>query len=152
MAPGTKNKARRAEAHPRFAPDALGVAHADDERITAHLRRRLGAKGWVFHEIVSDLVHIDVHVVPPSRRHPYHVLVTSGMSALPMTVPDTFEDPASFRFAELSMLLPPDWKLDEASLSDERFYWPIRLLKSLARVAFRDLLIAHLRSRPLSAE
>ena len=30
--------------------------------------------------------------------------------------------------------LPSDWKLDEESLQDEKWYWPIRLLKTLARL------------------
>ena len=36
--------------------------------------------------------------------------------------------------AELAIALPPDWKLDEESLKDERWYWPIGLLKVLARL------------------
>ena len=36
--------------------------------------------------------------------------------------------------AELVIALPPDWKMDEASLPDERWYWPFRLLKSTARL------------------
>ena len=36
--------------------------------------------------------------------------------------------------AELAIALPPDWKLDEGSMKDERWYWPFRLLKVLARL------------------
>ena len=32
------------------------------------------------------------------------------------------------------MTLPAHWQLDQASLDDERWYWPIRLLKTLARL------------------
>lgn len=36
--------------------------------------------------------------------------------------------------AELAIALPPDWRLDEESMKEERWYWPIRLLKVLARL------------------
>src|SRR5690606_27736593 len=58
-------------------------------------------------------------------------LVTSGMSDLPMSVP---EDAGCPGFAELMVTLPAGWKLDQASFQDENWYWPVRLLKSLARL------------------
>ena len=36
--------------------------------------------------------------------------------------------------AELAIALPADWKLNQESIQDERWYWPIRLLKALARL------------------
>ena len=36
--------------------------------------------------------------------------------------------------AELAVALPSDWKLDEESMKDERWYWPVGLLKILARL------------------
>lgn len=36
--------------------------------------------------------------------------------------------------AELAIALPPDWKLDQESMKDEKWYWPVRLLKTLARL------------------
>ena len=36
--------------------------------------------------------------------------------------------------AELVIALPPDWKLDGESMKEERRYWPIGLLKVLARL------------------
>src|SRR5258708_3310638 len=120
--------------HEAQAPPEPDVAHADDERLSAHLARCLGQKETVFHELVSDPVHIDVHIVPPGDGHPYHVLMTSGMSALPMNVPATLDDRDAWTHAELCMVLPAAWELDQAALDDERHYWPIRLLKSMARL------------------
>ncbi len=99
------------------------------EQISAHIEAHLGPVASVFHEILSDTVHIDVHVVPPTGSFPYTRLVTSGMSDLPMPVPDD-GTPA---YLELVATLPGDWKLDQPSLEDERWYWPVRLLKMLAR-------------------
>lgn len=99
------------------------------EEISGHITAHLGPVASVFHEIVSDTVHIDVHVVLPTEDFPYVRLVTSGMSDLPMSV----EDGETPRYLELVATLPGDWKLDQAALEDERWYWPIRLIKQLAR-------------------
>ncbi|HEX6787601.1 MAG TPA: suppressor of fused domain protein [Gaiellaceae bacterium] len=100
--------------------------------IDAHLDACFGkADRSVFHEVVSTSIHIDVHLVPPSDEFPVQRLVTSGMSEAPMTVPEGFDDTP---FAELTIALPPDWPMSDRAFSDERVYWPIRLLKSLARL------------------
>lgn len=110
------------------------VAHADDERITAHLTKTLGAPESVWHEIVSDRVHLDVHVVPAAKDRPFITLVTAGLSARPMTMPPDMKDKDEWKHAELCVFLPPDWPIAQASLPDERNYWPIRLLKTLGRL------------------
>lgn len=38
------------------------------ERISEHIEAHLGPIGSVFHELVSDLVHIDVHFLPANER------------------------------------------------------------------------------------
>jgi hypothetical protein len=48
-----------------------------------------------------------------------------------MTTPEGAEAP---KFVELLMTLPGDWRLDQASFEDEAWYWPVRLLKVLARL------------------
>lgn len=120
--------------HTHSTKAASGVAHADDERITKHLEESFRVEGMVFHEIVSDRVHLDVHAIPPTEEKPCYLLVTSGMSALPMDVPEEMEERAEWAHAELCVLLPPQWRLDQTSLEDERSYWPVRLLKTLARL------------------
>ncbi|WP_262922976.1 suppressor of fused domain protein [Hymenobacter cellulosilyticus] len=64
----------------------------------------------MFHEIISDKVHLDVHVVDPSKDFPFYTLVTSGMSDLPMAVPEGEEEA---RYAELCVLLPSTWQMPE---------------------------------------
>ncbi len=59
---------------------------------------------------------------------PYHILLSCGMNALPMKVP---EDIDSSPYAEVMILLPKEWNLDYDSFEDERNYWPIRLMKEL---------------------
>jgi Suppressor of fused protein (SUFU) len=102
------------------------------EAVTEHLARAFGDHGgMVFDEIVSPLVHIDVYSVPACRERDWTLLVTSGMAERPMTAPDGME---AYRLGELLLALPPEWPLDEDSLEEERWYWPIRLLKQLARL------------------
>jgi len=103
------------------------------EAISDHLDRYFGVHddAIVLHEMVSDLVHVDVHIVPPEGERSWTTLVTSGMAERPMTVPEGLED---HRHAELVLALPADWPLDQASYVDEANYWPVRLLKQLARL------------------
>lgn len=42
-----------------------------------------GVLAFVWHELVSDLVHLDVHVAEPTPARPYYTVVTSGMSDRP---------------------------------------------------------------------
>jgi hypothetical protein len=110
------------------------IATPDEEttaRIEAHLRTYVGDPWMVFHELVSDLVHIDVHIVQPTTERPFFTLVTSGMSARPMHVPEGLEH---LRYAEVLLCLPADWKLQEHDLEQEENYWPIRWLKIIARL------------------
>lgn len=104
-------------------PDAI-------QKLEAHLARFLGEPRMVWHEIVSDLVHVDVHEYPPRKDRPFTTLVTTGMSDRPMRVPD--EAPAP-RYAELLICLPEGWPMDREAFEDERNYWPIRALKAMAR-------------------
>ncbi len=109
--------------------------YTEDEMsaIEQHIQKTFGDFENVFHELVSPDIHVDICVVPPSEERDYYTLVTMGMGAHRMNVP---EDLAEYKLerAELVIALPPDWKLDGESLKDERWYWPIGLLKVLARL------------------
>jgi suppressor of fused protein SUFU len=107
-----------------------GEQPRDWEAIEAHVERHFGPIEMVYHELASEYVHLDVLQVPAHAGRPFHMLVTCGMSARPMTVPVG----AEARHAELVMGLPADWPLDEAAWRDERHYWPVRTLKQLARL------------------
>ena len=100
------------------------------EEISNHIEKHVGDIHMVFHEIVSDQVHIDVHWVKPSEQRPFHTLVTSGMSDKPMQTPD---DVDGFAHAELSICLPKTWRISEENFKEEENYWPVRWLKLLAR-------------------
>ncbi len=103
------------------------------EEIEQHLSKYIGEPDMVFHEIISDLVHIDVHWIKPSNKYPYNILVTSGMSDFPMTVPAEIEEAAEYERAELMIVLPADWKIGDKEFKDDNNYWPVYFLKMLAR-------------------
>jgi hypothetical protein len=128
----TKKSARRINrSEQRGMPRAKECDRRWAEAIEKHVARVVGPPRFVVHEIVSDFVHVDVHVVPPSKEKPFWFLFTTGMSALPMAVPHGA--PCS-PFAELSILLPPEWRCDLASWqASTRWGWPVRELISLAR-------------------
>ena len=103
------------------------------EAVEGHIEQYFGKVENVFHELVSPDIHVDICVVPPSEERDYCTLVTMGMGAHRMNVPEELAEYKLER-AELAIALPADWKLDQESMKDEKWYWPIRLLKSLARL------------------
>ena len=103
------------------------------EAVEGHIEEYFGKFENVFHELVSPDIHVDICVVPPSRERDYYTLVTMGMGAHRMNVPEELAEYKLER-AELAIALPADWKLDQESMKDEQWYWPIRLLKVLARL------------------
>lgn len=111
-----------------------GRVIADDpllvEELGAWIEQHIGPIASVFHETVSEAVHVDVYAVAPRAGREFWTLVTGGMSSRAMNVPDDGWAPA---FAELVMFLPPDWLVNKEAFGDERNFWPIRWLKLLAR-------------------
>ncbi len=127
--------------------DELWVDTPYAEEISNHVEKWLGPVEYVLHEIISDVVHIDILVVKPGASRPCYTLVTSGMSAKRMTVPEGRED---WALAELIITLPAsnaylaseerqsetdigmDEKLDFEA-SEPPGYYPVRQLKQFAR-------------------
>lgn len=123
--------------HQRLSEDLLlagtdeAIAEANRESLKHFVDSLFGLNYQVFHELISDIVHLDIYWMPPvPDRMPFQLLLSSGMSERAMTLPAG--RPFS-PYAELMLALPPDWQLDDASLKDNRWYWPIRWLKFLAR-------------------
>lgn len=115
--------------------DAPELAYGDEElieQLSNHIEAHIGPIKMVYHELISPYVHVDVHHVEPTPERPWHVLVTTGMSEKPMTTPAGVPDDC--RHAELLVSLPAEWKISEEAFKDERNYWPLHLLKQLARL------------------
>lgn len=108
------------------SPEAEGSL----EEISKHIGTHIGPVENVFHELISDTVHIDIHHVKATAEKPYHTLITSGMSDMPMNTPPEYD---ATKYLELMVTLPEDWPMDQEQLEKEEWYWPIRQLKFLAR-------------------
>lgn len=98
--------------------------------IEEHIKEYFGDFPTIFHETNSQDFICDIACIPPSPERNYYTLITIGMGAHIMNIPDTLEV-EEFGRAELLICLPPDWKLGENSAE---WFWPISLLKSLARL------------------
>ena len=100
------------------------------EVIENHIANYFGNFNNVIHEIVSPDIHVDICVIDPTPERNYYTLVTMGMGAHRMKVPKELRKMGLDR-AEVLITLPPDWDLKS---DDEKWYWPLRWLKILARL------------------
>jgi hypothetical protein len=104
-----------------------------NDALLQHLARHVGAITTVFEEIVAGDPKLDVVHIGSTLLRRYEVVVTRGMSSRPMAVPPDCKEP---RFAELLAILPKGWPVRQSAFGSESNYWPIRLLKTLARHPF----------------
>jgi len=124
---------QKKNAEKEFSP--LLYSNEEMDVIDRHIGKYFGAYKNVFHEIVSPDIHVDIVIIEPTVKRNYYVLVTMGMGAWKMEIPPELKKYRIDR-AELLVCLPPDWKLD--SLDDEKWYWPLRWLKILARLPAKE--------------
>ncbi len=108
----------------------LVYAETDLEWVEAHIEKYFGKAEHVFHEIVSPDIHVDVHIIEPTEQRNYYTLVTTGMGAYLMNIPDEFKH-LNIGRAEMMIHLPANWNIQS---DDEIDYWPIRWLKIMARL------------------
>jgi hypothetical protein len=105
------------------------------EELEAHIARHFGEPDNVLHEILSELIHLDVHLIRPTPERDHWTLFTTGMSDRPMSTP---QGASKYQYAELMLKLPSSWPVDLLQVTPpppdlEAMYWPIRWLKQLAR-------------------
>lgn len=110
----------------------MGFYYTEEEMacVEKHITKHFGEFETVLHELISPDLHIDICVVPPSKTRKYYTLVTMGMGAYKMDVPQELAE-SKLERAELLICLPPDWDIQSG---DEIWYWPMRCLKTLARL------------------
>ena len=80
--------------------------------------------------MVSLDVHLDLVSVPPTDDDPYYKMVTMGMGAYAMNVPEELKE-YNLEHAEMVFYLPKNWSIKS---SDEKDYWPLRYMKILGRL------------------
>jgi len=107
--------------------------YGDEElcaKLDEHISKYIGESDMVWHEILSNLVHLDVYHIKPTSERNYHTFITNGMSYLPMSTPEGQED---WKYSELMVCLPPEWPVGDEAFKVDNNYWPIWVLKMLAR-------------------
>ncbi len=105
----------------------------DEEDLYAledHIEEYFGEFPTIFHEISSPDIHCDIYIVPPTEKRDYYTLITVGMGAHIMNVPEELSEEENGR-AELLMCLPKNWKIGENA---DEWFWPMSLLKNIARL------------------
>ena len=100
------------------------------EKVSAYIERQYGEYENVIHELVSPDIHCDIVLVPPTAVSPYYKLITMGAGAYKMDIPKEFKSMICDR-AEYVIFLPKDWNL---AADNEEDWWPMRMLKSAARL------------------
>ena len=130
-----KKIGRNDSAYKKKAPMPTEVYTEEElDAVERHIETNFGTYANVFHEIVSPDIHLDICIVEPTEECSYYMLVTLGMGAHRMNVPAELAERKLER-AELAIALPRDWNIHENA---EEHYWPIRLLKTLARLPIED--------------
>ena len=101
------------------------------DKIESYIAAQYGEYDEVMHEIMSPDIHLDVVIVPPTDEQPYYKLVTMGAGAFKMNVPRELKKYRLER-AEYAIFLPKDWDIKS---DKEEYYWAVRQLKNIARLA-----------------
>lgn len=123
-----KSKAEETEKAAVLLPDLYSAEEINT--LETYIQQEFGAYESVFHEIVSPDIHVDIAIIPPNGKKNYYTLVTMGMGAHRMNVPPELKQYQLER-AEIVACLPADWELQN---NDEKWYWPLRWMKILARM------------------
>ncbi len=116
--------------------DTIKESYTDEEIscIELFLGSRLGEYNNVLHDVSATDIACDILLIPPDDDREYYILVTCGMGAHKMKVPEQFQDKDLER-AELILCLPPGWHVKSAS---EKWSWPLKLMKLLANLPIND--------------
>lgn len=102
------------------------------DAIDRHIETHFGPVEFVYHEMASYLAAVHVYVVAPTEERPYRTLITSGMSELPMAVPEGHDISP---YAEVMLSLPAGWPLPQTiGVGDDPAIWPLWVLKEVARL------------------
>ncbi len=117
----------------------LGAAvYSKEERaaVEEHIMKYFGEPEWTLEEnshrsMKTGKMRVDLYCIPPSHRLNLQTLVTCGMGAYKMKMPQGMNpkdhEQDSDR-AELIVSLPPEWKPREAT---DECCWPARMLYTL---------------------
>lgn len=105
----------------------------ETDKLSAYIEQQYGKIETVGHEVVSPDIHCDIAIVPPTEEQPFYKLVTMGAGAYKMNIPKGLSDVCDR--AEYVVYLPKEWNLN---FDKEEDWWPIRMLKTIARLPVNE--------------
>ena len=88
----------------------------------------------IFHELESPDFHLDIYAIKPNKVRDYIIVMTNGISSVPLKTPDQKTSP----YIELCILLPGTWELKGDNWKKPKNYWVIELLKNAGRFPFHN--------------
>lgn len=111
------------------------VYNANDIKIyEKYIQENIGEIDSVYHELYLPDVHLDILIISPDSKNNFYKLVTRGLGAYKMNVPDIIKNEGLDR-AELIMYLPSDWNFD---FEKEESGWIISQIKNIARTPIME--------------
>ena len=104
------------------------------DELEEFISQNIGEFTSVIHELVSPDIHLDIAIVEPSEERPYCTLVTMGVGAHLMNVPEKLKHIVPDR-CELLIDIPKDWQINSHL---EKWYWVQRWLKIIGRTSIDE--------------
>ncbi len=96
-----------------------------DFQILEEFRNNIGNFSARLNDASPEELNVDIHLSKPTEDRDYYIVMTEGMGAYPMKMPN-----GNTVRAELVLYLPSDW--DFENLSNKECSWPFDVLKFLS--------------------
>lgn len=100
------------------------------ECIEEHIEKNFGKIDKFMRDNSDDDMQVDIYIISPTIEKPYYTLVTVGMGAYKMSVPEGF-----YERIELVICLPASWEIENDKME---CFWPFHLLGLLSRLPMED--------------
>ena len=122
---------------PQEQPDLYSAREIED--MEGFISSQFGEIETIGHEKQSDDLHIDLAYIPPTDARPYFTVATIGAGArrLDFTEEQRTEDQLT-EYVEYVIHLPARWNCLGDDFAKEENWWPVRMLKGLARLSLEN--------------
>lgn len=113
----------------------VAEVYSDEEAASLEMfiENHIGVYNNVLRDISTTDISCDLLLIPPNEEHDFYTLVTCGMGAHKMNLPDDANE--SCDRAELILCLPKYWHIKS---TNEKWFWPLRLIKMLAHLPIQE--------------
>jgi hypothetical protein len=108
---------------------------SEKEQFIEHIEQNIGKIDKIFNN-VSNLYNLELFYIKNSEKYNCQIIITHGISNKEMNVPDDIKD---YKFAEIILFLPKDWKIEENNFKIEQddSGWPIYNIINTAEAIYK---------------